>query len=481
MLSGVSLRIAIYSKIRTGYLCTMYKKKTLDQLIQAAVDGVLYVNSLSNDELSNWLRNLKSIPASISVGSKRTQLITYEGYRALQDFGVAWRDEDMKTKRQISADQAANLAVKVFGNIVDGKAIDDVDGQKKIKTVFKELLSKKLQELTQPIQHYYPCKIFQNSFEGQFNVGPVHFLDRKEWLKLVVKTSPESKDLMDEVYKHWFGDIKASTNRAKSVLEFVGPYDTISSVKIVGYESKQAEKLARTTCQLAFDGLGLRMPPQFFSDIHSVLSGPFENTSRSYSQRLNEELSWGISWNNFGITGDSEQNSKFIQDTETHRDSLGSALEKFILPNAVGDNAKMYKRWLEALLWFGEARKAGHNHIALVKYGVCLDILTSAGEERGITELACLLLRVGESDICKEIKMPLKKVVNKIYKESRSQFSHGGRLGLMEDMPIPRHYADGFTASILVEYLDYLQSISGDCDYACFLKHISDLQDGKKA
>ncbi|WP_417793100.1 hypothetical protein [Terasakiella pusilla] len=454
----------------------MEKQKNLDELIQTAIDGVNHINSLTSDELSKWLKSLKSIPPNIPVGSRGTQLITYEGYRALQDFGIAWRETSPKTKRLVDKEQAASFAVKVFGDMMDGKAIEGTPGDQKAKKVFKLLLNERLDALAAPVLHYYPCKIFQNSFEDEFNIGPVNFYARKQWLELIAERSEETEEIANEVFKHWFEETEVSTDRAKGIIDFVGDYDTIACLEVEGHEAKQAEERAKTVCRLAIDGLGLRMPPHQFSNIRSVLNGPFEYVSRRYFQRPEQELSWGVSWNSFGITGEVEQNIRFIQNVESHREILGVALETFILPDAMNDKARMYQQWLEALLWFGEARRAEHSHISLVKYGICLDVLTYAKEEKGIKELASLLLGMDVNDEIGTLGITLAKLVNKIYKEGRSQISHGGRLALMEDMPMSRYQADEFTASILIEYLYCLHSMKDDYNYASFLRDIPTLR-----
>ena len=69
----------------------------------------------------------------------------------------------------------------------------------------------------------------------------------------------------------------------------------------------------------------------------------------------------------------------------------------------------------------------------------------------------------------------VRQIVSDIYEKGRSQFGHGGRPALIEDLPVSRATADSVAARALDLYLDRLRLYGGDDDIDVFLAALPDL------
>lgn len=103
------------------------------------------------------------------------------------------------------------------------------------------------------------------------------------------------------------------------------------------------------------------------------------------------------------------------------------------------------------MYWYGQALREPMEFIGLVHAGVALDVLARGSYDRGITDLCSRLIDIDPDKAITPNGLSLRKIVQLIYKEGRSQFSHGGRLALLSDLPYGRDAAVYFTSTMLAE------------------------------
>ena len=158
------------------------------------------------------------------------------------------------------------------------------------------------------------------------------------------------------------------------------------------------------------------------------------------------------------------------------RGSAGEALHAFVNHSTPGPVPTLKKRWVEAMYWFGEARRESADFVSLVKAGIALDILTQGKKAGGILELCCGLFDLEKSDVVANNDMTLERVVTAIYDDGRSQLSHGGRLGLLQEIPVSKQLAIDFSAKVLMQYLSCLVKYNGPDDVDSLLPEIPRLR-----
>jgi hypothetical protein len=114
--------------------------------------------------------------------------------------------------------------------------------------------------------------------------------------------------------------------------------------------------------------------------------------------------------------------------------------------------------------------------MALVRYGMCLDVLSRGGKAVGITKLLCELFALSPDHPIMSDGTTLKKTVERIYSDCRSQFGHGAKTALLEDTPFSRVDADILTAHVLESYVLCLSHYDGKDGYQDFLRAVSTLR-----
>jgi hypothetical protein len=154
--------------------------------------------------------------------------------------------------------------------------------------------------------------------------------------------------------------------------------------------------------------------------------------------------------------------------TVTLRGAIGEALAAFVSVQQAGNCPELMCRWVEAMYWFGQARRERNEFISLVKLGVALDVLAKGGKAEGILELARAAFGKADDDVIASGNRTLKQVVKTLYNDGRSKIAHGGTLALLQELPIELGLADNFAAHILAAYVVYAGLHKGDDTYEGF-------------
>ena len=161
-----------------------------------------------------------------------------------------------------------------------------------------------------------------------------------------------------------------------------------------------------------------------------------------------------------------------LEDTRKLRSAVGDALQAFVEVNPSVASPCLKQRWVEAMYWFGQARREENDFIALVKIGIALDVLAKGGKTRGILALSIAILDKEDDYVIASDGLKLGKLVEKLYEDGRSQIAHGGRLALLNQLPLPLQVADEFAAQILIGYVVCLEKYTGPDEYEQFLAAI---------
>lgn len=193
-----------------------------------------------------------------------------------------------------------------------------------------------------------------------------------------------------------------------------------------------------------------------------------EGRNHSFSQHENGFLGWSGSREVFGLRSGAEAIDEFVARQQSFLDLVGEAINVVVDDLHGAPNGSLKRRWLEALYWFGEARRSSDDFVALVKIGITLDILSGGGRAGGIVALCCNLWGCEKDHPITADGRSIKKLVDQIYNEGRSRIAHGGRLGLLEEIPLVRNDADRFTAIVLINYLLCLSRYKGEDDPKSF-------------
>lgn len=457
---------------------------TYDDLIEQAYTGLKEIGGMSPSELKRWHASQPIVPPNVPV-SQGFHLISEKGLSALQEIGRLWLKNNAAYSRVIGQAEAEEAAVAAFGDLIE--AAGALPGTTTVKGAYLDLLEDRISKRRRAEHFYYAAHVFEQEDVGTFKIGPVTFFRKGDWLDHVERVSKALLSWKTEVLtswsrsRSWWSRVRAmfagfATRRsvpkseADRIREFIGSCDWVISVLIEDQERKRATQCAAIVANVAMESLGLLYPRE--------VSIKFRGVGHDTTVRKTERISQfeGVAGFNRHtaidvprIGGPPGQQLAILNDTHKLRNAVGDALFAFIDVAPKTGAPSLKQRWVEAMYWFGQARREQSEFIALVKYGITLDILAKGGKFGGILALCCAVLGKTEDDVITTDGRKLSKVVKSIYDDGRSQIAHGGRLSLLQPLPIQLSLADSLTSQVLIGYVAYTERYSGHDSYEQFL------------
>jgi hypothetical protein len=189
----------------------------------------------------------------------------------------------------------------------------------------------------------------------------------------------------------------------------------------------------------------------------------------TFSQECDHELSWSSS---LDLPMGGASASRMLADMKNYTAGVGELLEALTNQKTARGTPELDKRWLNALYWFAKARREHADFISIALMGASLDILTKGKKVKGIKALAAALFKNSDQSIITTDGRTQAQLLDAIYEKARSQFAHGGALGLLAELPIERANADFLTAAMLLQYFELLRRYNGADDCEAFIKWI---------
>lgn len=444
----------------------------------AANKGIQDLQGISPEKRKEFFA--KGIPATIPYGDRQL-LITNEGLRALQDLSERWRTRMKDRKATTTQESVQRLAQSVFGGMLyDHHESEPWPDTQTAITLFEDRLEKAL-SIVGGVDHYFPCHLFTGANEQNFSVGPIRFYARPSWLAHVQALAVNNQmEWLSQVAKIWAGEIHEIPADApiyvKTVLDNIGQAEWIAAVTVKGNEPERAAMRARMAVRLAVDAVGVH-----FSRADSLkLRGPGDEmrltVTGRLAQRSDGRFTMGFGVDRPVISPGADAITSFLNQTINYRAHAGWSIEAMLKLPAELRLPSLQQRWCDALHLFGEARRDSKEYLALMNYGMALDVLTQGAKYKGILAMLTILFDKSEADVIAKDGTTLKLAVKKIYDDGRSQFAHGGRPALLQEIPISLNLADSITQAALTIYLDYLVRYTGPDETKEFLKAIPTMQ-----
>lgn len=402
------------------------------------------------------------LPQFTDKGGKRL-LTTTTAIEAIAKFGERWRKERKDRISQITCQTARHWATSAFCTTLCADDLTTGWTSGAVRERCAEIvnaLDQKLKDRQNPRDHYFPCTIFPiPSALGSFSIGAVSFYPRDEWLDHIEEAATtENNGFGSEVIRNIRrgprSDPSGATNEvAAGAIKYIGESTWVAGIRLQGSDTERSIEMAHGAARLAIDSIGLL----FRKSVWEEMRGPgneshyrlFGCITQTDNGSLTAPRLFEMSLGN-GFWAEKE----FAEKTVEYRNIVGRAISA-VLDISPDDKFSLRQRWCDALFWFGEARRSSVEFMALVHYGVALDVLAGNGKSKGICELVSSLS--GTSPESKPYynypKMTLKKSIDIIYGECRSQWTHGGQGALLRDLPISPYTVDVLVRRTLEQYI----------------------------
>lgn len=224
------------------------------------------------------------------------------------------------------------------------------------------------------VTHYVPCHLMTAQSPDQFVVGPVRFLNRKSFRRVIAQRLWRSR----------------SENRGVSdylghVTKYYKSFGWVAEVSIQQCDEKLSEKMATQAVTYALDCLQLFFGPSHTSEM--TVGGPaIHHDRRGKFTVKNDSIHISASYRGAGEVGFEDDWPKFFADSDgQHLLALfGVALESAVDPSL---DRPLSARFLDAVSWYGEATREKVLAARIVKYVTALERMLMTDEKDNITDL----------------------------------------------------------------------------------------------
>lgn len=415
-------------------------------LIGAVIGGINALQGKSRIEMRELLDGYL-VPPNLPAGENQVVWITSEGLRAVEQIAVKWRRISGDGSK-VSVAEAKKAASKAIGRLITSPQYASLEDALTADQIRREIDSE-ISDWIGESEHFFKVHLFRHHDTQRMFLGPVCLETGNAWKDRVLTVGPddhgEARHLADFASAPWIGSV---------------------SIKERSYE--RSIEHASICIRVALDALALPLSLSQSREIRGP-SDSFEARRVETTTRFqNGFVGWSGSREVFGLRSSKDEIERFLGEAKTYFQQVGDIVEILTGREEGGIYQSLKRRWIESMYWFGDSRRSQDDFIGIVKIGIALDILSGGGQYAGIVQLCQKLWGVGKGDVISSDGRTVEKIVDQIYQKGRSQISHGGRFGLLEDLPILRLDADKFASKTLMMFAENLHSYSGPDDPRAF-------------
>jgi hypothetical protein len=414
-------------------------------------------------------------PPTIPLASG--QIFTSEkGFEAVGKLAALYRHEPARLKARVSRDIYDKAVLYALGDSIadfrNQPTFDNENWPGPLTALFKIKLEARLSGATQDRAQIVPCHIFHyDQVAAAFEIGPVTFYPRHEWLK-TLNVDAVRTDLIEDV---WFdrlavGDLQKKTFGPNTNLPIRGAYAAVMTIgahrwvgvaTVTNYDPIQSSKKGTTLVSLALDFFCLLYNPADGAGITYAGGGRLPIGERNLFADDRGELFDSMKVNLPGIGGRPGAAQAVLNESLALRQSAGAVLTRYNSETSEGKVSRLIDRWINALHWYGQALREPSDFMAIVKYGCAMDILTGAGGN--LTKMVeCIAAAFGcETDVVVDGRS-LGDDVNRVFNEGRSALAHGTHFGLLAENRDERALANSPVRQLLLAFTEPLAEVVGE-------------------
>ena len=448
-------------------------------LLQRIIEAILEAKALSFD---SWLALSPNpiVPLTIPVSGGGQYHVTQAGVdaaHALTDQVWKARVDFRQTIARKSFDRLSFTAIG--DTVANSPAQLDTSEEPSSEQFYAAVaadFSAKLDALVNrarsDLDRHIPCHLFDlNQGVAGFSVGPVEFRPRADWLTRYV-TNPvqlghvqnvESKSVpYEDLQRQALSQCADRDIReAWHILSALRNFTWVATLRVSSHELDQSHRKASVIVGLAIDAVGMRF--------HVDDARKFTRMGR---QHLYSEERLTSTHDGRFLTGSSIQmpglgakqgaiTTKMAAE-RSFLDSAGEVFATYLAGRQTGSAPHLVERWMNALYWFGEARREDSDFMAVVDYGCAVDgLLGAGGASAKMVDLAEAALNP-KGNPTPSGAISVADAVNRLYVEGRNKLAHGEIAGLFEDLSELRAIGDDLLAKlfdvITIELADFIRN-----------------------
>lgn len=448
-------------------------------LLQTIIEAVIEAKALSFDD---WLALSPNplVPLALPVSSGGQYQVTQAGVdaaHALTDQVWKARADFRQTIVRKSFDRLSFTAIgdAVANSPAHLDPSEDPPGDRFYAAVAADF-GAKLDALANrargDVDRHIPCHLFDlNQGVAGFAVGPVEFLPRADWLTRYV-TNPVQLGHIQDVESRTvpYEDLRRQAlsqgaaqdlREAWRILSALRNFTWVATLRVSSHELDQSHRKASVIVGLAIDAVGMRFHVDAARKFTRMGRQHLYSEERLASTPDGRFLS-GSSIEMPGLGAKPGALATKMAAEQPFLDDAGEVFTAYLAGRQTGSAPHLVERWMNALYWFGEARREASDFMAVVDYGCAVDGLSGAGG------VATEMVKFAEAALNpKGYPTPagalsVADAVNRLYVEGRNKLAHGETPGLLEDLSELRAIGDDHLAKlfdvITIELADFIRN-----------------------
>jgi len=308
-------------------------------------------------------------------------------------------------------------------------------------------------------EHTFGCTLFSNEKILPFDIGPVRFELRRDWLIRKHLKREISHATFRRVDKKWKGERirKRRPSRdyihEQNILDAIGSCPYVCSVTTKNLSPDAAREKSLTAARLSTAAISL---------LWKSSSRQLDGMNLLFDRRLNSQITlsfvpgklvlagWRLSHSLHGPYMKDGVWEEMYEAEGGYFNIVGEILAYVISPSGNVDRPKMMNTLAQALLWFHEGCRETETLMAIVKFSATLDALAGGLKTKGIHRLIKARLEIEDNvPVCPE-GPNINQAIQDIYAHGRSRTIHGTNEKLGHDWSDTRSLAEQFARLCLV-------------------------------
>lgn len=438
-------------------------------IVKLVVDILEELKSLQNrPDLILDRRGDFPLPSMIPAGNAGSIIISKNMEEAMASVGSVIKNEAKLNSRfgQKDWDRAVKRA---FGNALikinlDNDSTDNADLV--LKSV-RETLDKWDENTRNLCEHGFGCTLFKDDKIHPFNLGPVRFESRRDWLQRKKSAGEVSTVTYGRIWRAWQGEklkprkISQDSRDEINIIEAIKHCTFVCSVETEGLAQEISKEKAVMAARIAMASIALiwSQPSSALNGFNLLFDGPVYS-QRSLTFNYGSQLLSGYKTSHlpYGPYLKEGEWEKVCQKYENIFSVVGEVLEFYLKPLKQSARPKMMNVLFHALLWFYEGCRENVTTLAIVKLASSMDAIACGKKSKGIQSIVKAFSGKMPQDMFLADGTTTKQIVDKVYDYVRSRTLHGTNDKIGEDWSIVHGQAEQLARLCLVFGLDWAYS-----------------------
>ena len=419
----------------------------------------------------------ESLPDFIVTRSGQERHFTKKAREELYAIAATIHENDSSISSVVELKDFGKLVRKCVANLhADGKlTLSDIQGS---QIQLNEGAKVSLEELRTEFTHYFPASTLGVELDKPFDLGPVTFMTRDQWIDDVDFSDELKRRYLakQDANKDWKNLLKvALTSQSRDqnpeglagdIYGAIRQHPSILKITIQGYEYNLSRKVGEIVCKTALDSISLLFGGREY--FHQIVLADERLEPIERHQIVEVEGNLSLSGRSLGprVRNISPQRAKdYLAEHPDVLQAIGHILTALVKPGN-SKHPNLAKRWATALDWMAEGQRDKNDAVALAKIASSLDVLACGGKFPGILQMVTNLTGAQPEDVVVKGLKPrtLKAVIKEIYDDGRSQILHGTHFDRLKSFEELKSHAAFFARICLIMSALRLENFVGPDD-----------------